>query len=109
MSPTTGHAIRLLTRQETAASTSLGLTLCTRKNCGGARAYYASRRNATGQIVTERLCVSHGATYATRHGLVLPPLPQRPTDHTAALPASVIARGADTASTHGAAGRKRWN
>ncbi len=101
MSPTTEHAIRLLTHAESLAYQTAGWTQCARKGCPGAHAYYATRRAATGGLVRERLCVSHAATYANRHDLVLPPLPQRPKDHVTPLPASVIARGADTDCTHG--------
>lgn len=101
MTAATGHTIRLLTAAEIAEYATAGWTLCARDKCPGAHAYYGTRLTGHGQPVRERLCVSHAATYARRNGLDLPPLPQRPKDHTAPLPASVIARCADTDSTHG--------
>jgi hypothetical protein len=109
MNATSGHTIRLLTHTERLSYEQAGHSTCIRKDCPGAHAYYATRRTASGRVRWERLCVSHAAKYANRNGLDLPPLPQRPKDHTAPLPASVVARGADTDSTHGASGRKRWN
>jgi hypothetical protein len=98
---TTDHAIRLMTPPELLAYKTAGWTLCKRDGCDGDAVYYATRRNAHGTWVRERICVAHAAGYATRHGLVLPPLPQRPTDHAMPLPATVVARCADTNSSHG--------
>jgi hypothetical protein len=99
---TSGHTIRVLTFAELDKYARAGWKNCTTSApCDGTAAYQADWVTSRGHKAKDRYCLSHAAQYAQRHGLSLPPLPQRPKDHTVPLPASVVARCADTNGYHG--------